>query len=587
MPGPQKGYRTMTPKDRQTASVPAAWLLCAALLGTVACGTPTATGDTSATGEGDAATGDVALTDTQKPDIQKPDTVLPDVVGADGADVAPNDADAADGAADADTGDVADAADVVLNCPGAAWCPCTTNGDCETGKCLDTPDGQKCAPTCTDTGCPAGYACKLVGAQDPLSYCVSTHLSLCAPCVTNKDCQAQGVTSALCLDYGDDGHFCGGACSADSDCGAGYACSPVTDPGSGATVSQCKRVGDVCGCSGWAKAAGTSTGCAHTTSAGVCTGTRTCGPGGLGDCSAKVPVAEICNNQDDNCNAIVDDLPADATCGTGVCGGGHVVCAGNGQTVCSTAGLATSETCNGMDDDCDGQTDENVCDDANACTTDLCAVGLGCTHTASSAPCDDGDPCTAESCDKDSGTCLVIPQPGTCADGDACTSGDSCGTTSGGNWGCVPGPVIGCDDNNPCTADSCDPATGCVGLPIPATVSCYEGPVGTDHIGICVPGVFQCESGVLGSTCVGEVLPGVELCDGIDNSCNGVTDEGCHATSVALSFAAAQQTGNTGTRVVHVLLAPDRAAGTLQDPAGKVRVAWGALGWLMKLVTGN
>ena len=207
----------MTPNCRHTTCAPAVWLCCVVL--SLACGTPTATTPDENGQTGDTAAGDIALTDTKKPDTATPDVVAVDV---DTADLGSSDVDQTDAAADGDGGvDSVDAPDTVLNCPGAAWCPCTSNGECETGKCLDTPDGQKCAPTCTDTGCPAGYACKLVGAQDPLSYCVSTQLSLCAPCVTNKDCQAQGVTSALCLDYGDDGHFCGGACTTSSDCGDG------------------------------------------------------------------------------------------------------------------------------------------------------------------------------------------------------------------------------------------------------------------------------------------------------------------------------------------------------------------------------
>ena len=53
----------------------------------------------------------------------------------------------------------------------------------------------------------------------------------------------------------------------------------------------------------------------------------------------------------------------------------------------------TTETCNGKDDDCDGQTDEEgavLCGDANDCTTDSCTAGA-CQHAAVT----DGAACNA------------------------------------------------------------------------------------------------------------------------------------------------------------------------------------------------
>jgi hypothetical protein len=43
-----------------------------------------------------------------------------------------------------------------------------------------------------------------------------------------------------------------------------------------------------------------------------------------------------------------------------------------------------------------------------------------------------------------------------CSDGNACTVGDTCG----GGF-CVGGAAPNCNDGNPCTDDSCDPASGC------------------------------------------------------------------------------------------------------------------------------
>ncbi len=65
------------------------------------------------------------------------------------------------------------------------------------------------------------------------------------------------------------------------------------------------------------------------------------------------------------------------------------------------------------------------CDDANACTTDVCNAGT-CTHTPIN--CDDANACTTDSC-----------------------SGGVCSHTA-----------ITCSDGVTCTTDTCNPATGCV-----------------------------------------------------------------------------------------------------------------------------
>jgi hypothetical protein len=77
--------------------------------------------------------------------------------------------------------------------------------------------------------------------------------------------------------------------------------------------------------------------------------------------------------------------------------------------------------------------------------------------------CDDNDPCTVDTCKPD-GTCAA-PLPINCDDGNACTS-DSCNPSTGD---CVNTPTTGasCNDTNGCTTGNACNATGqCVGTPI-------------------------------------------------------------------------------------------------------------------------
>ncbi|HAA59024.1 MAG TPA: hypothetical protein DCE42_29990 [Myxococcales bacterium] len=181
---------------------------------------------------------------------------------------------------------------------------------------------------------------------------------------------------------------------------------------------------------------------------GTCTkGTQTCQNGQWGSCSGGVqPTAERCNGKDDDCDGQIDNQ-LDTNCysgpsgtqGKGLCKRGTRECLNGKWTACQGEVTPKTEVCDGKDNDCDGQKDE------------------GCS-------CKNGD---SRSCGTDTGACKKGIQ--TCNDlGEwgPCTGGvepktETCGTKDldcDGKIGCADPDCNGasCNDNNACThTDKC------------------------------------------------------------------------------------------------------------------------------------
>jgi len=265
--------------------------------------------------------------------------------------------------------------------------PCDENVDCLSGWCVDHLGESVCTQPCTEE-CPPGWMCQQVAGTYPdLVYvCVSNFANLCRPCAAGHDCKSVGGSEDVCVDYGEEGSFCGGTCSETGDCPPGFSClnSLTVD---GLELLQCVADGGVCPCTGQAVKLALWTPCEVVNQWGVCPGKRVCLEEGLSACDAAIPGAESCNGLDDECDGMTDE-PAEA--------GGELI---------------------------------NLCDDGNDCTTDVCLGAEGCEHE-----------------DLDSGECK---------DGDACTVGDHC------DQGVCLGLPIVCDDSNPCTDDLCDGLGGC------------------------------------------------------------------------------------------------------------------------------
>ncbi|NOZ02571.1 MAG: hypothetical protein GXP54_11870 [Deltaproteobacteria bacterium] len=447
------------------------------------------------------------------------------------------------------------------------------NGDaCQTGFCIELDDGSKvCAPPCLEQECPPGWECKAVNGvgDDVIFICLPSVERLCRPCEYNEDCAPDGVpTDDLCVDWGPDGKFCGRDCSQGGTCPDGYSCFDVPDPMDRASVyPQCLPTEGQCPCTPSYIANGFKTSCYVANDQGTCQGERFCGPDGLTDCDARVPQAEQCNGQDDNCDGTTDEGITAGECektfGEFVCVGPEV-CEG-GELVCK-AQEPGPEICDGKDNDCDGETDPEGADgcwqlfrdedgDTYGTSDVRCLCGPeGAWSAQVGGDCDDGDvwvnPSVTEACNgKDDDCDGLTDEEGTlgCKDHFLDVDGDGYGTPT--EHKCLCGEESGwvvqagdCEDGNPevnpGAKEVCDGVDNdCDGAIDPeGSAGCetyyFDGDgdgFGIDGDAVCVCAAVGNYTTKTGGDCQdadADVNPGApETCDGKDNDCNAMTDE--------------------------------------------------------------
>ena len=296
-------------------------------------------------------------------------------------------------------------------------------------------------------------------------------------CLTLSDeleiCIAEESGSCeLCYDPDGDGYGPGGFCpDGDIDCDS---TNRRINPG---RSDDCDGVDN--NCNGETDEEFEPTDC----SVGSCQAQSSCENGEEVECVPPTVLADdlSCDGQDDDCDGQLDEDFVFSTCGEGVCAS-RTYCFEGAETTCEPLEPSTTDdsVCDNVDDDCDGRVDENFID---SCGNGTCVRDAVCS--AGVISCDPGTPDVNEI----DNLCDNIDQD---CDGnvdEGFTSEVTCG------------------------------AGACV-----VTTSCTNGELS------CVP----LEPEVADDT----------SCDGIDNDCDGEIDEDCHVNTFRVAYNASASTAS-------------------------------------------
>ncbi len=260
---------------------------------------------------------------------------------------------------------------------------------------------------------------------------------------------------------------------------------------------------------------------------GVCNpGTTSC-TGGQILCNQDVlPSSEVCDGLDNNCNGIADEGSPGAgqPCSTGklgVCGAGTTSCQG-GAIVCLQTTQPSAEACDGADNNCDGTVDNGNPGGGLLCNTGkqgVCTTGTTVCQSGAIA-CNPNTQSSAETCDGLDNDCNGAIDNGNPGGGASCNTGNQ-GVCAAGTTACTAG-AIACNQTTQPSAETCD------GVDNNCNGTADDGNPGggaacnTGKLGICAAGTTACSAGAV--KCNQNQAPTTETCNALDDNCDGTVD---------------------------------------------------------------
>ncbi len=381
--------------------------------------------------------------------------------------------------------------------------PDTCNGI--TGLCNSNFESP--ATTCrTDAGqcdvaekCDGAGACPADSFEPSNASCVG--ISQNQPCDTDGADHCTGVDNN-CVDvYKPPSVACGD--QSDTNCDNPNTCNGVTgacNPNFESAATVCRGSAGQCDVAETCDGAGTCPGDSFKPSNASCTGVSQsglCDNNGQDHCTGTNnncvdvfnPPSSPCGDQGDTicdnpntCNGLsgscLDNFEAATTLcraaagqcdvaesctGAGACAAdvfqpSTTLCTGSSQG--AECGNDPADHCAGTGNTCVDAFDPAgaACTDSDACTgTDACDANGVCVGTNPVAT-DDGDACTDDSCVAATGVVHTPNTGGVCNDSNACTPTDLCAAGA-----CIgSGTPVGLNDNDTCTTDTCNIATGVI-----------------------------------------------------------------------------------------------------------------------------
>ncbi|MBK8253524.1 MAG: hypothetical protein IPK82_12760 [Polyangiaceae bacterium] len=276
-----------------------------------------------------------------------------------------------------------------------------------------------------------------------------------------------------------------------------------------------------------------------TTFPGVCAiGVTKCDAGAIACEAITKPNdnVEECDGLDNNCDGVVDE--GDPGGGTacmaaafGECKNGFNKCE-NGAIKCKP-GMPTPETCDGLDNNCDGNTDEGNPGGGMQCMTGLlgiCGSGITSCQGMQGVTCEPAitPGLLTESCNGLDDDCDGFSDEGIPQVGQACTAMGFVGICQFGTYSCptVAPFQLQCDHPAPGTVqETCNSQDDDCNGTIDDPMLLNNLPCSTAFPGVCAAGKTLCVGG--STSCIANVQPGQqqELCNNTDDNCNGQTDE--------------------------------------------------------------